>query len=159
MGAWLMATQRFRDVAWAEALIGYYSDHRITQLFAVLPIEQLHAQTLHRLKSGQGVLNPNGMEWTFLQNCPKPWSAELQQGLSKRVMVSLTTWQKMEKSDWGIQSFLAQLGLSLPVSVLLDIPASMRQAFSSPEHPLREAFSEMMERLEFRQKMQRAFSP
>jgi hypothetical protein len=159
LNAWCGAASRFREAAWAEALINHLShqDYRIAGLLMAFTAEQLHAQTLHRLKSGNGTLNPRGTEWAFLQVCPKPWSAELQQALSKRVITSLQSWQKMEKPDWTIHSFLQELGLVLPVSMLPQISPSMRQAFAAPEHPLKESFGAVIDRLEFRQNMQQVF--
>ncbi|MCX7783950.1 MAG: DUF5691 domain-containing protein [Meiothermus sp.] len=155
--AWLNATLRFKDAHWATVLMAHLDDHNAAALIAVLAKAEVEAQTLHRLNSRTTPLNSEGLEWQFLQRCPKPLSAEVAQALSKRALQSLSTWQKMEKMDWRVNQVLSELALMLPPAFVQQILPGQREAFARPEHPLLEAFAKFVEVLEFRQQMHQAF--
>lgn len=155
--AWQNATLRFKDAHWAMVLIGYLEDNNSAALISALPRAEVEAQTLHRLKSGTAPLKSEGMEWQFLQKCPKPLSAEISEALGKRVMLSLSSWQGMEKMDWRVSYTLPELALLLSPGFVRQIPPSTRDAFSKPEHPLLEAFGNFVDVMTFRQQMHQAF--
>ncbi len=155
--AWQSAAVRFKDAHWAMVLIGYLDDHSAAALIAALPAGEIEAQTLHRLRSGTGPLKSEGLEWQFLQRCPRPFSDEISEALGKRVVQSLSSWQRMEKMDWRVSYTLPELALQLSPAFVRQIPPSTREAFSKPEHPLFEAFANFVDVLTFRQQMYQAF--
>jgi hypothetical protein len=157
LNAWQRAAVRFKDAHWALALLENLSNHGAVALIAALPAGEIEAQTLHRLRSGTGPLEREGLEWQFLQNCPRPLSAEIVEALGQRVMQSLSSWQQMQTIDWAVSQMLHELAMLLPPALLRQIPSSTHQAFSKSEHPFFEEFASFVDVLTFRQQMHQAF--
>lgn len=153
------AAVRFRDEAWALALLEGARHVPSADLLAALSPRSVLAQALRRLGSGSGPLGAESLEWQLLTRCPRPYPPELLEALGKRATVSLLNWQKMQKNDWRTQHFLPELALHLDPAFAPALHPSVRQAFANPDHPLFEAFSRFTGLLEFRHEMHQAFVP
>jgi hypothetical protein len=117
MEGWALATQRHRDVEWAEALLDAWPapDTVMESLVEVLPVEQREALALRLLRSKREAFSPDHPALAVLQACQHVWSVEL----SRAVLSTVRRYvEKQKMVDWRLHSLFSLFGSNLPTELL-----------------------------------------
>src|SRR5439155_22633194 len=89
VGAWAEATQRYKDVAWAEAFMSDkpadVATSRAGDLLSILPPNKREAFVLNILRRNAGALFTKTMPVDTLLELEAPWSMELSRVVLKGV--------------------------------------------------------------------------
>ncbi len=153
--AWRTASLTFGEVSWAKYYLEHYQDDSMMYL---LPSEDVQALLLERLSQMQGPIISSDLLWILVTTLPKPWSPSLEEALLKRVNLSLLNWSKIQNTyPWQERNSLQVFGQTLPVSLLYAIPKGLEEKYQAPDHPLHDAFREMLTTLELRANMHSLF--
>ena len=128
IAGWLLATDRHRDAAWAEALweneeaarIGpYWGAPPPERVFtAVVPTEQVDAELRRMTASGRDVLRGNHRVLAAILEWPHEWSDALARTIARRLKELAGDQRAPLTAEFGVRALLERCGHAVPVSAM-----------------------------------------
>ncbi len=154
LDGWVLATQRHRDVDWAEALLPLYLDHdTLTAALAdVLPPARFEAYLLALLREASS--GGRAAALVVLSHVARPWSVELGRAVLEQVRQRVG---EDKQPDWWLAGVLRGFARWVPPE--LGKEAATGWPTESKQWPQwQSAVNDFLDRLRFRRTMRKAIA-
>ena len=160
VGAWAEATQRYKDVAWAEAFLSHKAADLVTSpagdLLWILPPDKREAFVLKILRRNPSALFTKAMPEDMLLQLETPWSVELSRVVLKGV--SHYIGPVSNYGNWQARQSLKLFARTMPPSIRNEAVSLLAEKAATNTF-FTEAVDEFLATLEFRQEMLKEFAP
>lgn len=154
LDGWVLATQRFRDPDWAEALLPFYPDHdTLTAALAdVLPPARFEAYLLGLLRDS--ATGGRAATLVVLSHVERPWSGELSRAVLEQVRQRI---REDKQPDWWLAQALRGFARWMPPELSEEAAADWPTEAKSWRQ-WESAVNEFLDRLRFRGVMRKAIA-
>src|SRR5262249_22272749 len=152
---WGIASARYREVKWIEALLSARSeiDEHQENLFQALPKENQQQYLLRLMRANPSLLPTNQTLW-YLEACLPPWSEDLSRALLESLRDHIKKGDFV--TDYGMSAWLNRIGRSIHHPLIPEVISGLSAAFK-PGIERTPAFDRFFDLIQFRYEMLQEF--
>ncbi len=157
--AWILATVRHNDQAWADAFLSYglakLSEYAPDSLVRILPAERRDDLVKTTLNAHPEALYTDDMPLSILWTLRKPWPDEV----CRAVLTSMSHHIKASprQGNWQVSQSIATFAYSMTPDILPEAESILTTTDQTPKN-LKEAVDDFRQTLQFRKDMLQALS-